>query len=207
MTVSSVLAFCAVLQIAAAIFLFSFWRWFEFWRRRRALTYAFAFLTVVVVGLPAYVWRRQVFAARIAFPVLVQVIGWAIIVVWSVLGTVADRQIGTRVRLFGPHFAAHGHIDLKTGGAYAIVRHPIYSAWIFFVLGTFLVTGYPVLLVSLLVITLGAFRFTKHEEERTKALLADPSEYDRYRERVPALLPSFRRRAGRAAEPSAPGAG
>jgi len=63
------------------------------------------------------------------------------------------------------------------------------------------------LLVSLLVITLGAFRFTKHEEERTKALLADPSEYDRYRERVPALFPSFRRRAGRAAEPSAPGAG
>jgi len=36
--------------------------------------------------------------------------------------------------------------------------------------------------------------FTRQEEARLVALLDDPTEYDRYRARVPALLPRLGRR-------------
>ena len=63
------------------------------------------------------------------------------------------------------------------------------AAGIFFMLGTFLATGYPAVLAACAVFTLGALWFTRREEERTMALLDDPGEYQRYRERVPALFP------------------
>lgn len=121
-------------------------------------------------------------------------IGWALIALSAVFGWTADRQIGMRVRSFMPFFDRRGHIDLRTTGAYGVVRHPIYAAGICFQLGTFLVTGYPGVLLACAVWTLAALWFTRQEEERLKALLDDPEDYDRYRERVPALFPRMSRR-------------
>jgi protein-S-isoprenylcysteine O-methyltransferase Ste14 len=110
----------------------------------------------------------------------------------TVFGTIADRQIGLRVRSFMPLFDEHGRIELKTTGAYSVVRHPIYAAGSGFQLGIFLVTGYPAVFVAWVVFTLGALWFTRQEEGRLMGLLDDPSEYDRYRQRVPALFPRIR---------------
>jgi len=57
-----------------------------------------------------------------------------------VFGTVADRQIG--LRSFMPFLDDDGRIQLKTTGAYGVVRHPIYASGIGFQLGVLLVTGF-----------------------------------------------------------------
>jgi protein-S-isoprenylcysteine O-methyltransferase Ste14 len=49
--------------------------------------------------------------------------------------------------------------------------------------------------VSCAIFTPSAFWFSRQEEDRLKTLLEDPSEYDRYRERVPALFPRVTRRS------------
>ena len=50
--------------------------------------------------------------------------------------------------------------------------------------------------IALAVFALGAVWFTRQEERRLIALLADPAAYERYRARVPALLPRFGRARG-----------
>jgi protein-S-isoprenylcysteine O-methyltransferase Ste14 len=144
-----------------------------------------------VGGLVA-VLHRWTFAGRLHPPAWMQATGWAVVVVASAFGTVADRQIGLRVRSFTPFFETHGRLELKTSGAYGVVRHPIYAAGIADQLGIFLVTGYPVVAVACVVLALGAQWFTRQEEARLVALLDDPAEYERYRERVPALRPRLR---------------
>jgi protein-S-isoprenylcysteine O-methyltransferase Ste14 len=149
---------------------------------------SFGGLSIVIA-----VFDRWAFAGHFDPPLWTQALGWTVIPVASVFGTVADRQIGIRVRSFTPFFDKHGHLDLKTSGAYGIVRHPIYAAGIAFQLGAFLVTGYLMVVVAWVALTLGALWFTHQEEARLVALLDDPTEYDRYRERVPALFPRLRR--------------
>lgn len=106
-----------------------------------------------------------------------------------VFACVADRQIGFRVRSFAPFFDQDGRIDLKTTGAYGVVRHPIYSAGIGYQLAVLVVTGYLAVAVACVVFTVGAIWFTRQEEQHLKELLDDPAEYGRYCERVPALFP------------------
>ncbi|MCA9522350.1 MAG: hypothetical protein KC609_15320 [Myxococcales bacterium] len=194
-----ILAYTALLPAAATFYFLVFWRWFDFWRRHRVATYALMFASVVGLGLAIHLGRGSVFAGRLPLPVAVKVLGWLVVVVSVVFGSWADRQIGLRVRSFTPFFETHGRIRLVTSGAYAVVRHPIYASGIFYQLGVFGVSGFPSVLVAGLVFGLGALWFTRQEERRLVALLDDPSEYERYRARVPALVPRFgrARRRGR----------
>ena len=73
----------------------------------------------LVDGLDAVIWEAD--ASTGAFTFVSEGVR-------NVLGFAADRQIGIRVRLFTPFFDRHGRIELKTTGAYGIVRHPIYAA-------------------------------------------------------------------------------
>ena len=191
------LAVGAILPAGATLYFFVFWHWFDYWRKHRTLTYTLALGTFAALGVGIYVLRGEVFAERIGFPIWVQVAGWVLVVLACVLGFVADRQIGIRVRSFTPFFEAQGRIALKTTGAYGIVRHPIYAAGIGYQLGVFLVTGYVAVVAACVVFVLGALWFTRQEEQRLVALLEDPGEYERYRARVPALFPApfGRRRA------------
>ena len=122
-----------------------FWRWFDYWRKHRVLTYSLMLGTFGVLGAAVYHSRGFVFAKRIPFPWWVQAVGWALVAFAGMLGFVADRQIGLWVRSFTPFFEQHGRIALKTTGAYGIVRHPIYAAGIGYQAGVFLVTGYVAL--------------------------------------------------------------
>jgi protein-S-isoprenylcysteine O-methyltransferase Ste14 len=189
-----VLALTAILPAGATFYFFVFWRWFETWRKHRVLTYSMIFGTFAGLTVAVYVLRRFVFDLRIGFPVWVQAAGWVLVAVVNVLGFVADRKIGFRVRSFTPFFERHGRIELKTTGAYGVVRHPIYAAGIGYQLAVFLVTGYVAVALAFVVFALGALWFTRQEEQHLMELLADPEEYRRYRDRVPALLPLPRRR-------------
>lgn len=183
----------AILPAAATVYFFIFWWWFDFWRRRRAQTYALMAGTFLALGIAAATLGRWTFAGRLPVPTWTQALGWAVIAAATAFGSVADRQLGLRVRAFAPFFDDHGRIELKTTGAYGVVRHPIYASGSWFQLGAFLVTGYPAVLAAWAVFTLGALWFTRREEERLAMLLDDPRAYERYRERVPALFPWFRR--------------
>ncbi len=187
------LALSAIVPAGATLYFFIFWRWFSYWRRHPFQFYALAFGTFLGLGIAVYRLRGVVLADRVRFPIWVQVAGFALVAAAVVLGFVADRQIGFRVRSFTPFFEPHGRIELRTTGAYGIVRHPIYAGGIGYQLGVFLVTGYPAVPVACAVLALGALWFTRQEERRLVALLDDPGEYERYRARVPALFPCIGR--------------
>jgi protein-S-isoprenylcysteine O-methyltransferase Ste14 len=135
------------------------------------------------------VFSDPIFAGRLPMPSWIQALGWALLAAACVLGWIADRQLGFRVRSFRPFFETGGRIELRTTGAYGLVRHPIYTAGLGYQLGAFLVTGYPTVAVAAAVFGLGALWFTREEERRLLELLDDPSLYARYRARVPRLLP------------------
>ena len=89
-----------------------------------------------------------------------------------------------------------GH-QLRTGGPYAITRHPIYTGLLGMLLGTMLVAGggpwivpFPIALILI--------KLKISIEERF--MMAEfPEEYPRYRRRVPQLLPGLRLVIGRRA--------
>ncbi len=183
------LAITAVAQAAATVFFFVLWRWFAWWREHAALAYAMIAVTLGAAIAAAVIWRDDVLAVQLAVPAWLAGVGWIVIALAFAIAIVADRQIGWYVRTFAPLFARDGRIELVTTGAYAIVRHPLYAAGIWFQLGTFLVTGYVAVAIACAVFAAGAAWFTRQEERRLVELLRDPAAYDRYRARVPALLP------------------
>jgi protein-S-isoprenylcysteine O-methyltransferase Ste14 len=188
-TAAIIVAWLALLSAAAPIYFFVFWTWFEFWRRHRVLTFTMMAATFLGVTIGIVVLHRWVFGYALAMPTWGRWIGAGLLVLSTVFGTIADRQIGFRVRSFTPFFEHAEKIELRTTGAYGVVRHPIYSSGIFFQLGAFLWSGLPSVLLACVFFGLGASWFSAQEERRLVALLDDPSEYDRYRERVPKLIP------------------
>ena len=84
-----------------------------------------------------------------------------------------------------------GH-ELRVEGPYAIVRHPIYAGILGMLLGSALLDGFGRWTLALVGGTLLVLVKTRAEER----LLAEefPAEYPQSRRRVPALVPSLRRR-------------
>lgn len=89
-----------------------------------------------------------------------------------------------------------GH-QLRTGGPYAITRHPIYTGLLGMLLGSLLVAGagrwivpFPVALILI------EFKIRIEERFMTAEF---PEEYPRYRKRVPQLVPGLRLITGRRA--------
>ena len=181
--------------VATPLFLV-FWTLFSFWRRHVILWGATALAILAGYTAAEIAWRDELLAPAIDMSIALRILGGAVIAASFVLATVADRQIGLRVRSFMPYFETDGRIDLVTTGAYGVVRHPIYAGGIWFQLGAFLATGMLAIVPALAVLALGALWFTRQEERRLVALLADPAAYERYRARVPALIPIRRRARG-----------
>jgi protein-S-isoprenylcysteine O-methyltransferase Ste14 len=188
-----ILALSAIIPAGATFYFFVFWRWFELWPKHRLLTYSMMFGTFAAVGILAQLFGHFVFAIRIEFPVWVHALGWILMGLATVFSLVADRQIGIRVRSFTPFFESAEKIELRTTYAYGIVRHPIYAGGINYQLAVFLVSGYLAVAVAAVILFLGSLWFTRQEERRLMERLTDPAAYERYRARVPALIPRFRR--------------
>jgi protein-S-isoprenylcysteine O-methyltransferase Ste14 len=189
------LAVFAIVPACATFYFFVFWTWFDFWRRHAALTYTFLLGTVIASAIVAYMLRDPLLEPRIDPPLAAQVVGWAVVAASAVLGTVADRQLGIRIRSFAPFFETNARIALRTTGAYGVVRHPIYAAGIWLQIGATLITGCFAVAIAALVLGFGAWWFTRQEERRLLEILEDPAAYSTYRARVPALFPRFRTRS------------
>jgi len=187
-------AMTGIAQAAATIFFAAFWLGFAFWRRHRVAAYAM--IVGTLVGFSAIIWWQRAWAMqwRADVPAWAQAIGVVVLAIAFAFGWVADRELGFHIRSFAPFFDGE-RIELRTTGAYAVVRHPIYASGIAWQVGVLLVTGYAAVGAALVGFGLGAWWFTRQEERRLIAVLADPAAYDRYRARVPALVPWPRPRA------------
>ncbi len=184
-----VLAIIAILPASATLYFFAFWTWFEFFRRHAAVALGLMLGTIAAAAVALILLRDPVLGPALATPAAVQVLGWMLVAVTFVFGWVADRQLGMYLRAFMPLFTDDERIELRTTGAYAVVRHPIYASGIFFQLGVFLISGHLAVAAATLVFAGGALWFTRQEERRLIPRLTDPAAYARYRARVPALFP------------------
>lgn len=114
--------------------------------------------------------------AGIAIAVVAAVFAaWAM---WSL-----GRSYGIRLDVFEGH-------TLKTDGPYALVRHPMYLGIVLFHIGASLALQSPLLLgaTALFVVPFTAIRIVAEEKVLREAF---GERYQRYAERVPALLPSI----------------
>jgi protein-S-isoprenylcysteine O-methyltransferase Ste14 len=119
--------------------------------------------------------------------VWVRVLGFAVLIASTALALWARFSLGTSWSV-GAEVGGDRH--LRTGGPYAVSRHPIYTGLVGMLLGTTLLAGlgqWIVLPVAGLIVA----EVKIHLEE--ELLLATfPDRYPRYREEVPQLVPGLR---------------
>jgi protein-S-isoprenylcysteine O-methyltransferase Ste14 len=134
--------------------------------------------------VPGSDWDRlSLHASWIRLPGLALLVAATALTIWArfSLGTMWSANV----------VAKEGH-ELRTDGPYGIVRHPIYAGILGMLLGSAVLDGFG--LWTLALIGGGALVLLKMRAE--EGLLSDvfPGDYERYRRRVPALIPSLRRR-------------
>jgi protein-S-isoprenylcysteine O-methyltransferase Ste14 len=141
-----------------------------------------AILVTVSIAVPRADWRPLTFYAP-----PVRVLGLAILLAATALTVWARLALGA---MWSAAPAVKQEHKLRTGGPYALTRHPIYTGLLGMFLGSLLLAGagrwivaFPVYLVLL--------EFKIRVEERL--MLAEfPGDYPRYRQRVPQLVPGLR---------------
>ena len=129
---------------------------------------------------------------NIALDPLVRLVGAAV----SILGVALSIwSIVTLGRHYDLVLEVHAGHQLIRSGPFSWVRHPVYTGLALHFLGTCLATGNALLLIGTLLVTFPAFYARARAEER---LLREQfgSEYDRYMEEVPMLVPGLRASLG-----------
>lgn len=152
----------------------------------RAVGWAFVAVQIVVLGALVVLPGRDDWPT----PIWVEVIGLLAVVVGLLIVVVGGRGLGSaltptpvpRADIGGP----------ATSGAFAHVRHPIYSGVLLIVVGVVIRSGSLVTLVVGLA-TIGFFHVKARWEER-RLTDAYPG-YAEYAERTPRFVPSIRRRS------------
>jgi len=137
-----------------------------------AIVLAFALHAPFEAPIPAW----QAVAAMIPGPVAV-FLGWS-----------AVKHLGRQFRFQAGLYEDH---QLVCTGAYAVVRHPIYSSLLAFLAAMLLAAGRPWPAVISLALFLAGTEIRVGAEDR---LLASrfPKEFAQYRRRVPAYIPFVR---------------
>lgn len=144
-------------------------------------------LPIVVLGVvsalvPRAAWRDLVFwQPWLALPGAALVVAAAVLLVWARL--VLGSMWAARPLVQQDH-------ELRTGGPYSLVRHPIYAGLAGMVAGTVLVAGFGRTALWLPVTV--AFVAWRVWAEDRMLLRTFGDRYREYRRRVPALLPFLR---------------
>ena len=148
--------------------------------------------------VPYFFWVPYVVVAlrlgpNIPLEELLRVTGAAL----SVLGVALSLwSIVTLGRHYDLVLEVHAGHQLVRAGPFAWVRHPVYTGLALHFLGACLATGNVILLIGTLAVTLPAFYARARAEEQ---LLQEQfgSEYDRYVDDVPMLVPGLRVSGGK----------
>jgi protein-S-isoprenylcysteine O-methyltransferase Ste14 len=153
-------------------------------RRRRDLASTIAgFVAFGIVVSPRSWWRPLTIGA----PGL-RLVGLVLLVV-ATAGAIWARVALGAMWASSARISAH-HV-LRTGGPYRITRHPIYTAILGMVAATVLTQGLgrwaPLFVVILFLV------FVKVRDEERLLVEQFPIEYERYRSRVPQLIPRLHR--------------
>jgi len=142
-------------------------------------------ISVVTGLLPRHIWDPvtwKVEALRAVGSVLI--IASAALMVWARLA------LGTMWA--GRPMIQQNH-ELRTGGPYRLVRHPIYTGLLGIMAGLTLIAGFGSTLITLAFVTAWLLRRVRVEDTMLIATFGD--DYRTYRHRVPALVPLARPRA------------
>jgi protein-S-isoprenylcysteine O-methyltransferase Ste14 len=139
---------------------------------------------VVLRFVPGSDWDRlSVHAWWIRLPGLALLVTATVFTIWSrvSLGTMWSSTVVAR----------EGH-ELRTDGPYGIVRHPIYAGLLGMLIGSAMLDGFGRWTLALAAGGLLVLIRVRAEERLMTEVFRD--EYERYRRRVPALVPLSRRR-------------
>jgi protein-S-isoprenylcysteine O-methyltransferase Ste14 len=151
-----------------------------------------SWLGMALVGAGyALVWsiHRPLFTPLLNFGPLVD---WTVAVATILLGTGSVWLVLSAVRALGRHWSLAAQLvddhRLVTDGAYAIVRHPIYTGMLGLLIATGLAISVPVwILVAGLVAWYGTYLRIRSEEVLLKKAFGQ--RYEEYARKVPALIP------------------
>lgn len=141
-------------------------------------------LAVLCVGLA--IVGRGYFDRLAVGAFWVRFLGLSVLVASTVFTLWARLSLGTMWSV-APRITGDG--QLRTGGPYAVTRHPIYSGMLGMLLGATLLSGIGQWIV-LFPVGLIVFEVKIRMEERLM-LATFPDEYPRYRHRVPQLVPGL----------------
>jgi protein-S-isoprenylcysteine O-methyltransferase Ste14 len=133
--------------------------------------------------VPGSDWDRlSLHASWIRWPGLALLAAATVFTIWSrlSLGTMWSSTVVAR----------EGH-ELRTDGPYGIVRHPIYAGILGMLLGSAMLDGFGHWTLALIGGGLLVLLRVRSEERLMTEVFRD--EYERYRRRVPALIPLSRR--------------
>lgn len=151
---------------------------------------------------PAYAWLAGVVAAWVIFRAVpgagwhslsaqtlwLRVIGLPVLFASTAFTLWARVVLG--IMWTSSPAAKNAHV-LHTGGPYAITRHPIYTGILGMLLGTAAASGLGRWLAAFLLGVVWA-EIRIHTEERLLTRVF-PEDYERYRRRVPQIIPGLRR--------------
>jgi protein-S-isoprenylcysteine O-methyltransferase Ste14 len=116
----------------------------------------------------------------------VRILGLVVLITSTAFALWARYSLGTSWSI-APEVG--GDRRLRTGGPYAVTRHPIYTGLLGMILGTALLAG---LGQAILAVVAGLIVFLVKIHAEEQLLLANfPDEYPAYRERVPQLVPGL----------------
>lgn len=120
-------------------------------------------------------------------PAWVAVAGWALIAVAVVVGVSGAGTLGRYLRV---HPRPAGRAELRTGGVYRYVRHPIYLAVLLGSVGEVLRSGRLEPAAGLLALALVLHLKADYEESLLRETFGEA--YDVYASRVPRIVPRVR---------------
>jgi len=138
---------------------------------------------VVLRLVPGSDWERlSVQSSWVRWPGLVLLAAATVFTIWARL------SLGT---MWSSTVVARERHELRTDGPYGILRHPIYAGILGMLLGSAMLDGFGHWTLALIGGGLLVLLRVRSEERLMTEVFRD--EYERYRRRVPALIPLSRR--------------
>ena len=162
--------------------------WKRIGRASYAVLWAFYALCVIAVVLAhrAWGWNAWGWSAWLSWTGLFPLAIAAWLAYWTY------RTIPAKTLLTFRQIRPDGERRIVRDGALGTIRHPRYVMFVLLALGNFLITGYPLVLASLVVAVAVFAAVMRLEENELRSYFGE--EFEKYRREVPAFFPRIARR-------------